>query len=868
MLWDKLWLRVAGKTPERERPIAQNDIESSVPSTAPLPQGRLGHYGRVAIVIAAALLIAATWIGVRNAIDVHRDEFSARIHADLAGRAVTVEEQIRRELLIVDQTLRILELEWQRDPEHFDLEAWRRQVVALTDLSLQIFVADASGKVVASTRPLIIGTDISKRDYYMHAANLPADDERVFIGSMTRGQVTRLWQMNLARRLDNPDGSFAGVIAASYDMATLTRLYRESELGDHGMIAVVGLRDAILRGVAGPPPGEGDVSIANSPMFIAMQKSPAGEWTGPSAMDGIVRIHAFRGVPDRDLEITVGIDRAEAMASAAGWERDALIFASGVTVFILLLAALLLWEERGIRVRQEALIRERGILEATLTGMTDGIMMVDADLRLLEWNPHFPEFTGVPADILRVGLSMEEILRAQAEAGEFGPVDVAAEVARRMALLRSGGSVGTIERPRPGGRMLEIRRNPLPGGGFVTLYTDVTARHETEERLRQTEMVAAIGRLTAGVAHDFNNLLASISGNAEMLHDQLADQPTVARRLSIILQAAGRGATMIRQLLAFSRKQALVPVAIDLNQTVRGITDLLRATLGRSVNIETNLAEGLWPALVDPVQVEHVILNLAINARDAMPEGGMVVISTMNVSLDHNERSHELAAGDYAVIAVSDTGTGMTAEVLRNAFEPFFTTKPPGEGSGLGLSQVYGVATQSGGGVQIESAPNEGTTVRVFFPRASASVAPVANRQVSRPAPRAEAKHHAAILLVDDEADCRETIGAMLEASGYAVTQAEGGEKALRLLGQGLNADLLLVDVAMPEMSGVELARIVRVRHPSLSVVFITGGEGERISGERWVLAKPFLTRTLVEMLDAALGAARNNNHTWQNNLS
>ena len=804
---------------------------------------------------------------MRDATDVHRSEFVARVNADVASRAVAVEEQVRRELLVVDQTLRILELEWQRDPQHFDLETWRRQVVALTDLSLQIFVADASGKVIASTRPQIIGTDVGGRDYFRHAASLPADDERVYIGSMTRGQVTGIWQMNLERRLDMPDGSFAGVIAVSYDMSTLTRLYGESQLGEHGMIAVVGLRDAILRGMAGPSPGESDINVAGSSMFAAMQAAPDGGWTGPSAMDGISRIHAFRSVPDRNLDVVVGVESTEAMAPAGSWEHDALIFAGVVTLFILLLAMLLLYEERTLRLRQEALMRERGILEATLTGMTDGIMMVDADLRLLKWNQHFPEFTGVPADMLHVGLDMEEILRAQAGAGEFGAVDIEAEVARRMALLRSGGSVGTIERPRPGRRMLEIRRNPLPGGGFVTLYTDVTSRHETEERLRQTDMMAAIGRLTAGVAHDFNNLLASISGNAELLHDQLVDDQATSRRLSIILQAANRGATMIRQLLAFSRKQTLTPVAIDLNQTIRGIIDLLRATLGRSVGIETSLAEGLWPALVDPVQVEHVILNLAINARDAMPDGGTVMISTANVSLAPEERSRDLAAGDYAVIAVTDTGTGMTPEVLRNVFEPFFTTKPPGEGSGLGLSQVYGVATQSGGGVQIESAPNEGTTVRVFFPRAAtlSSTATPAMKPVALPAERGRdgMLRHAAILLVDDEADCRETIAAMLEASGYSVTVAEGGGQALRLLDEGLRVDLLLADVAMPEMSGLDLARAVRARHPALPIVFVTGGDGERITGERWVLAKPFLTRTLVEMLQAALAGTKNNNNSW-----
>ena len=201
-----------------------------------------------------------------------------------------------------------------------------------------------------------------------------------------------------------------------------------------------------------------------------------------------------------------------------------------------------------------------------------------------------------------------------------------------MALLRSGGAMGTIERPRPSGRQLEIRRNPLPGGGFVTLYTDVTARRQAEERLRQAQTMAAVGRLTAGVAHDFNNLLSAISGNAEMLHSQLGEHPEHGRRLAVILQAAGRGADLVRRLLAFSRKQELAPVLVDLNKVVRGMGDLLRATLGARSG-SRRLRRELWPALIDPVQIEHVILNLAINARDAMPDGGTLTITTANTTL-------------------------------------------------------------------------------------------------------------------------------------------------------------------------------------------------------------------------------------------
>ena len=411
----------------------------------------------------------------------------------------------------------------------------------------------------------------------------------MFVGSLTQGQVTRLWQINLVRRLDNPDGSFAGVIAASYDTNSFARFYREVDLGTHGMIAVVSVPDGEAWTLPGPTQSATVVNIAHTPMFAAMQTSAEGSWEGPFGPDNADRIYAFATVPDRQLKVVAGIDRAEAMSASVAWERNALLFSGGIMLVVLLMAALLLREQHAARRRHEALTRERAILEATLTGMSDGIMMVDGNLGLMAWNQHFPEFTGVPEEILRVGLPMEDILRAQATSGEFGPVDVEAEVARRMVLLRAGAAMGTIERPRPTGRQLEIRRNPLPGGGFVTLYTDVTARHQTEERLRQAQTMAAVGRLTSGVAHDFNNLLVSISGNAEMLHNQLAEHPTHARRLAVILQAAGRGADLVRQLLAFSRKQTLESVLVDLNKVVRGIGDLLRATLGRTIRVTTKL---------------------------------------------------------------------------------------------------------------------------------------------------------------------------------------------------------------------------------------------------------------------------------------
>ncbi len=319
---------------------------------------------------------------------------------------------------------------------------------------------------------------------------------------------------------------------------------------------------------------------------------------------------------------------------------------------------------------------------------------------------------------------MEEILRAQAEAGEFGPVDIEAEVERRMALLRSGGSTGTMQRARPNGRMLELRRNPIAGGGFVTLYTDVTARHHAEERVRQAQKMAAVGRLTAGIAHDFNNLLSSIIGNADLLERDIGEYPKQARLLGVIIQC---GRTWCGSGAAIARVCPQAAAGTGLGEPERGRPRYARiAAIHRGTWRAGGyrLAGDLWPALVDPVQIEHVILNLAINARDAMPAGGVLTITTANLMVPRPGAGEDMAAGDYVGVAVTDTGTGMSEEVLRNAFEPFFTTKPVGQGSGLGLSQVYGLATQSGGGVQIDSELGRGTTVTVLLPRADPAALP------------------------------------------------------------------------------------------------------------------------------------------------
>jgi PAS domain S-box-containing protein len=348
------------------------------------------------------------------------------------------------------------------------------------------------------------------------------------------------------------------------------------------------------------------------------------------------------------------------------------------------------------------------------------------------------------------------------------------------------------------------------------LTAEIAERQRTEEALLQAQKLEAIGQLTSGVAHDFNNLLTGVLGNLELLERGLNKAESL-RRVRAARSAAERGARLTHQLLAFSRKQRLAPTPLDLNRLVGEASDMLFRAIGAMVRVETILTNGIWPALVDPTQIELVLLNLAINARDAMPDGGRLTIRTANVS--QSEAPRDLPPGDYVLISVSDTGEGMTDEILRRAIEPFFTTKGPSQGSGLGLSMVHGVATQSGGGLNISSRLGHGTTVSVYLPRA---------RGRSAVQPRAEAapatEHkQASILVVDDDPDVREVAISGLESLGYRMLAAESGQAALDLLRRDGKVDLALVDMAMPGMNGVELIKRARERYPDLRVVLVTG---------------------------------------------
>ena len=358
------------------------------------------------------------------------------------------------------------------------------------------------------------------------------------------------------------------------------------------------------------------------------------------------------------------------------------------------------------------------------------------------------------------------------------------------------------------------------------LYAEINRRAAAEEALRQSQKLDAIGHLTGGVAHDFNNLLTIIIGNLEAAQRQLESwtdgaQIKLSRRLENAMHGAQRAATLTKRLLAFSRQQPLNPALLDVNRVLNGLSDFLRRALGEDVSLEIVGGGGVWPVEADAAELEAAILNLAVNARDAMPEGGKLTIEASNSYLDDSycRQNADVQPGQYVQIAVTDTGSGMGKDVIERAFEPFFTTKESGQGTGLGLSQVYGFVKQSGGHVKIYSEAGEGTTIKIYLPRFFGRASAAEEKAA---APR-RGRSGESVLVVEDDSDVRDYVVETLASLGYKVFEAGEAENALRLLDENPSVHLLLTDVVMPGMNGRKLAEEARLRRPDLKILYMTG---------------------------------------------
>jgi signal transduction histidine kinase/ActR/RegA family two-component response regulator len=471
----------------------------------------------------------------------------------------------------------------------------------------------------------------------------------------------------------------------------------------------------------------------------------------------------------------------------------------------------------------------------------DGEHGPDSDYVHVQANAAYTRHAGIPNV---VGKRLREIVGEEADAW----------AAKYSAVLHTGEPIRFQQKLIETGRYLElaaVRIDPPARRQVAVLFQDVTARKNAEqaladlnatleqqvhdrtaqlmaaeESLRHSQKMEAVGQLTGGIAHDFNNILAGISGSLEMMSTRLAQGRVgdIDRYIAGAVAATKRAAGLTQRLLAFSRRQTLDPKSVDLNRLVEGMLDLVIRSVGPSVQVETIGTAGVWPVFVDSGQLENALLNLCINARDAMPDGGKLTIETSNRWMDERTaRVRGIEPGQYVSLCVTDTGVGMSPETVVRAFDPFFTTKPIGQGTGLGLSMVYGFAGQSGGAARIYSEPAKGTMVCIYLPRFAVDPDQIEEEQ-AMPTDEVRSADHETILVVDDEPLVRMLIVDELEELGYAVVEAGDGPSALKLLNSTLPISLLITDVGLPGgMNGRQLADAARVDRPHLEVLFITG---------------------------------------------
>ena len=527
------------------------------------------------------------------------------------------------------------------------------------------------------------------------------------------------------------------------------------------------------------------------------------------------------------------LQAAERMAQDAGLPSDLLLRMTSARGRHLSVRSIIKAERRGgntVRlhgtiqdvtdlVSAERKLREtRDFFELTLNAVPTPVTYVNSAMIVTYVNRALEEWFSLPADAV-LGRPLKDTIGIERFA-ELEPLIKRVMAGELMRVTHTGVRNG---RPREWQNHYVPQIGPNGEAlGFFSIVYDMTEQKRLEGRLMQAQKMEAIGQLTGGIAHDFNNLLGVVIGNLQLLERSVAETPTLARKVHTAMRAAARGADLTRRLLAFARRQILAPAVLDLNRQLSGLSDLMQRTIGESIEVRMVQAHDLWHTRADPGQFENAILNLAINARDAMPQGGRLTVRTQNVTLDAEFCSDHpsIEPGEFVSIGVTDVGVGIEEEVLKRVFEPFFTTKESGKGSGLGLAMVHSFAEQAGGIATIESRVGAGTTVQILLPRSREEQSVREDTIVTKIAPGGSET----ILVVEDDADLRETVVTALTQLGYRALSAANGAAAVRILSGSERIDLLFTDVMMPGgMLGPALAKRARELRPDIDVLFTTG---------------------------------------------
>jgi signal transduction histidine kinase/CheY-like chemotaxis protein len=748
----------------------------------------------------AALNLANVW----TTYQAERSGLASNLLDTARALSLTVDRELGRAMAVA-QTLAATEQARERQLQQLD--SFGREVLPAKE-GWAVILADLSGQQLVNTvRPfgsaLPIRGSLAGTEHLVRTGEAYVSD--VFISAVTQAP---------AAEIDVPvyrHGEIEGVLSISVPLAGMAAILAEQDLDEQW---IAGILDRQGNHVARSRNWESFVLQKPSAALLqAMAEGSHGIVQGTTP-DDIEIMGAFSTSPLYGWTVFVHVPED---VIRGGLIRSAVMNLAtlGVVAALALLAAVVLaeWIARPVRALVPAASQ---IYQGTV--------------------PSMPSFRLYEAEEVRRSLvvAATELLRRSQE---------------RDRALKDLSSLNQQLEERVDERTDEVRRK------HQELLAEIDVRTAAEAQLRQVQKLEAVGALTGGIAHDFNNLLQIVQGNLELISDKVND-PAARRKLENALEGTRRGAALTRQLLAFARKQPLEPKVVNPGRLLRGMMDMLHRTIGEAISIETMIAGGLWNCRVDPNQLETALLNVAVNARDAMPSGGSLTIELDNAFLDHKyAAAHaEVTPGQYVMIAVTDTGRGMDRQIAERAFEPFFTTKGVGEGTGLGLSQVFGFVKQSAGHVKLYTEPGRGTTVKIYLPRARG-----AEEVASANVEEAQIPAGLTVLLVEDEPEVRASISGMLQNLGMKVVEAGNGEEALARLEEH-HIDMVLTDVVMPgPVTSRELARLVGERRPGTPVLFTSGytenaiiHQGE-LDADASLISKPFSQMELAQKIAVVL---------------
>jgi signal transduction histidine kinase/ActR/RegA family two-component response regulator len=813
------------------------------------------------------LVVGLLWTGIGFSLWHEYKAADQEAEKDTANLARTFAEDITRTVESVDQTLLFLRQAYQHDRSGFTSGSWAIGHAFLEDLHAQMALVGPEGATVwSSLGSPTAGVNVADRMHFQ--VQKQAMDDNLFIGPPLIGRVSGKLTMQFTRKLFAPDGSFDGIAVVSLDSSYLSRFYQSISIGKGAI--VLATTDGMV--LARAPERQALIGSHLPPDLLArlLHGATNGAYRAVSPIDHIDRIFSSRRLTRYPLVLSVGLATEEVFAPFERNKRLYLVAGIVLSAASLLVGLVILRQGQSMQDSRHA-------LAVTLENMSQGIMMIRAGSGVPVMNQRAIELLGLPHALVAGQPTFQQILAWQFNNQEFiEPENWNPGLVPFLRGQRGLNDDYIYERTRPNGMTLEIRTRGLPDGDFVRTYTDITERKQNEvaliaaqTRAAHAERIQALGQLAGGIAHDFNNILQAVQGGASLINKRAADTDRVQRFARLILDATERGTSITRRLLSFARRGELRAEPVDTVELLTGLRDVLSYTLGSAIVVDVVLPPGVPPLFADKGQLETVLVNLATNARDAMPDGGSLTLTaTMDVVTDSMNHAAELRPGRYVRLSVADTGTGIDKPNLTRVLEPFFSTKPAGQGTGLGLSMAKGFAEQSGGGLLIESGVPHGinstsvphsTTVNVWLPAASWSQTPSAVRFEPDTLRDDLGK---CVLLVDDEAMVRATLAAALEDFGYTVLVAADGTEALdRLVSSEGRVDVLVTDLSMPGIDGLEVIRQAQRHRPGLPAVLLTGyaGHGAQlavggsVSGAFSLLRKPVTVAQLADRIEALL---------------